>query len=147
MSSQMPRVSLSPTDAAALIRRLIPLTQVRLYVVAGFCCRSDFSRADAPDDVPIARRRAVGGEAEHGFERDVPVKPAIAGAGGAMLALAADLVYAMSGVVLNPHYRSMGELYGSEYWTYTLPRRVGQRRALELTQSCQPLGARAACDI
>jgi len=28
---------------------------------------------------------------------------------------------ARSGVVLNPHYRSMGELYGSEYWTYTLP--------------------------
>jgi putative two-component system protein, hydrogenase maturation factor HypX/HoxX len=32
-----------------------------------------------------------------------------AGAGGAMLALAADHVYARSGVVLNPHYRSMGE--------------------------------------
>jgi putative two-component system hydrogenase maturation factor HypX/HoxX len=43
-----------------------------------------------------------------------------AGAGGAMLALAADHVYARSGVVLNPHYRSMGDLYGSEYWTYTL---------------------------
>jgi putative two-component system hydrogenase maturation factor HypX/HoxX len=49
-----------------------------------------------------------------------------AGAGGAMLALAADYVYATCGVVLNPHYRSMG-LYGSEYWTYTLPRRVGQK--------------------
>ena len=70
-----------------------------------------------------------------------------AGAGGAMLALAADRVYAMSGVVLNPHYRSMGELYGSEYWTYTLPRRVGQARALELTQSCQPIGARAAREM
>jgi putative two-component system protein, hydrogenase maturation factor HypX/HoxX len=69
-----------------------------------------------------------------------------AGAGGAMLALAADHVYAMSGVVLNPHYRSMG-LYGSEYWTYTLPRRVGLRRALELTESCQPIGAQAACQI
>ena len=67
-----------------------------------------------------------------------------AGAGGAMLALAADRVYAMSGVVLNPHYRSMGELYGSEYWTYALPRRVGKTRALELTQSCKPIGARAA---
>ena len=67
-----------------------------------------------------------------------------AGAGGAMLALAADRVYARSGVVLNPHYRSMGDLYGSEYWTYTLPRRVGQTRALELTQSCQPIGTRAA---
>ena len=70
-----------------------------------------------------------------------------AGAGGAMLALAADRVYAMSGVVLNPHYRSMGELYGSEYWTYTLPRRVGQTRAMELTQACQPLGAEAAREM
>jgi putative two-component system hydrogenase maturation factor HypX/HoxX len=33
-----------------------------------------------------------------------------AGAGGAMLALAADHVYARSGVVLNPHYRSIGRL-------------------------------------
>ena len=70
-----------------------------------------------------------------------------AGAGGAMLGSAADRVYAMSGVVLNPHYRSMGELYGSEYWTYTLPRRVGQTRAMELTQACQPLGAQAAREM
>ena len=70
-----------------------------------------------------------------------------AGAGGAMLALAADQAYAMSGVVLNPHYRSMGELYGSEYWTYTLPRRVGKAWATELTQACQPLGAKAAREL
>jgi putative two-component system hydrogenase maturation factor HypX/HoxX len=70
-----------------------------------------------------------------------------AGAGGAMLALAADHVYARSGVVLNPHYRSMGDLHGSEYWTYTLPRRVGQRRALELTLSCRPIGTRAAREM
>ncbi|SFK71560.1 hydrogenase maturation protein [Methylocapsa palsarum] len=70
-----------------------------------------------------------------------------AGAGGTMMALAADEIYARPGVVLNPHYRSMGELYGSEYWTYTLPRRVGEKRALELTQSCQPLGARAAREM
>jgi putative two-component system protein, hydrogenase maturation factor HypX/HoxX len=70
-----------------------------------------------------------------------------AGAGGAMLALAADHVYARSGVVLNPHYRSMGDLYGSEYWTYTLPRRVGQRRALVLTLSCRPIGTRAAREM
>jgi putative two-component system hydrogenase maturation factor HypX/HoxX len=69
-----------------------------------------------------------------------------AGAGGAMFALAADRVYAMSGVVLNPHYRSMG-LYGSEYWTDTLPRWVGQKRALELTERCQPIGAQAAREI
>ena len=70
-----------------------------------------------------------------------------AGAGGAMLALAADRIYSASGVVLNPHYRGMGELYGSEYWTYLLPKRVGQVRALKLTQVCQPIGARAARDI
>ena len=63
------------------------------------------------------------------------------------LALAADRAYAMSGVVLNPHYRGMGELYGSEYWTYTLPRRVGRTRAIELTQACQPLGAMAAREM
>jgi putative two-component system hydrogenase maturation factor HypX/HoxX len=38
-----------------------------------------------------------------------------AGAGGAMLALAADRVYAMSDVVLNPHYRPFGilDIYAS----------------------------------
>ena len=69
------------------------------------------------------------------------------GAGGAMLALAADRVYARSGIVINPHYRSMGDLYGSEYWTYTLPRRVGRTKALELTHSCQPIGTRTAKEI
>ncbi|MCI0601242.1 MAG: enoyl-CoA hydratase-related protein [Beijerinckiaceae bacterium] len=70
-----------------------------------------------------------------------------AGAGGAMLALAADRVYARTGIVLNPHYRSMGGLYGSEYWTYTLPRRVGRSRAWELTLQCRPMGTRAAREM
>ena len=70
-----------------------------------------------------------------------------AGAGGVMLALAADHVYAREGAVLNPHYRTMGNLYGSEYWTYTLPRRVGVERALEITTACQPMGADEACQI
>jgi putative two-component system hydrogenase maturation factor HypX/HoxX len=43
-----------------------------------------------------------------------------AGAGGVMLALAADIVFARADIVLNPHYKTMG-LYGSEYWTYSLP--------------------------
>ena len=67
-----------------------------------------------------------------------------AGAGGAMLALAADYVYARRGVVLNPHYKSMGGLYGSEYHTYTLPRRVGPAQAVELTERCLPIGTKAA---
>jgi len=61
-----------------------------------------------------------------------------AGAGGVMLALAADGVFARSGVVLNPHYKSMG-LYGSEYWTYSLPRAVGYERALQLSEECLPI--------
>ena len=48
-----------------------------------------------------------------------------AGAGGVPLALAADHVVARRDVVLNPYYQHMGGLYGSEYWTYLLPRRVG----------------------
>ena len=47
-----------------------------------------------------------------------------AGAGGVFMALAADKVFARHHVVLNPHYKSMGNLYGSEYWTYLLPKRL-----------------------
>jgi putative two-component system protein, hydrogenase maturation factor HypX/HoxX len=61
-----------------------------------------------------------------------------AAAGGLMLALAADRVWCREGAVLNPHYRLMG-LYGSEYWTYTLPRRVGASEAARLTQACLPV--------
>ncbi len=33
----------------------------------------------------------------------------------------------------------MGGLYGSEYWTYLLPKRVGPEMALRLTEQCLPL--------
>ena len=69
-----------------------------------------------------------------------------AGAGGVMLALGADQVLLRAGVVLNPHYRTMG-LFGSEYWTYVLPRRVGDHRARRLTEECLPLGAAEAVEI
>jgi putative two-component system protein, hydrogenase maturation factor HypX/HoxX len=69
-----------------------------------------------------------------------------AGAGGVMLALGADQVLLRAGVVLNPHYRTMG-LFGSEYWTYVLPRRVGGRVTARLTQECLPLGAAEAVEI
>jgi putative two-component system hydrogenase maturation factor HypX/HoxX len=70
-----------------------------------------------------------------------------AGAGGAILALAADRVLAREGVVLNPHYKGMGGLFGSEYWTYLLPRRVGESRAWEVMDACRPMGAREATSI
>lgn len=69
-----------------------------------------------------------------------------AAAGGVMLALAADEVWCRSGSVLNPHYRRMG-LYGSEYWTYSLPRRVGTAMAERLTQEALPVTAARARDI
>lgn len=70
-----------------------------------------------------------------------------AGAGGVMMALAADKVIAREGIILNPHYKSMGGLFGSEYWTYLLPRKVGKRLAAELTNACLPIGSRKAKEI
>ncbi len=70
-----------------------------------------------------------------------------AGGGGVFLALAADRVVARAGVVLNPHYKNMGNLYGSEYWTYLLPKRVGAERAKTLTENRLPISARRAAKI
>jgi len=69
-----------------------------------------------------------------------------AAAGGAMLALAADEVWCRSAVVLNPHYRLMG-LYGSEYWTYTLPRRAGHEVAGQLMARALPMTAAAGARL
>jgi putative two-component system protein, hydrogenase maturation factor HypX/HoxX len=71
-----------------------------------------------------------------------------AAAGGVPFALAADLVYAREDVVLNPYYRHMGGLYGSEYWTYLLPRRVGAGMTAQLTgPPFTPLGTTEAVEI
>jgi putative two-component system hydrogenase maturation factor HypX/HoxX len=69
-----------------------------------------------------------------------------AGAGGCFLARAADLVWAREGVMLNPHYKNMGNLYGSEYWTYLLPRRVGEEAARTIMRNRQPLTAQGAVE-
>lgn len=70
-----------------------------------------------------------------------------AGAGGAFLALAADEVWAQRGVMLNPHYKNMGNLYGSEYWTYLAPRRLGADGTRALMQRRLPLSAPEALRI
>ena len=70
-----------------------------------------------------------------------------AGAGGVFLAITCDLVFARSGVVLNPHYKNIGNLYGSEYWTYTLPKRVGWNTAKAIMESRMPLSAKRAKDL
>lgn len=63
-----------------------------------------------------------------------------AGAGGVFLARAADYVWSRNGVILNPHYKDMGNLYGSEYWTYLLPRYAGEENARKITQGRLPMG-------
>ncbi len=50
-------------------------------------------------------------------------------------------------VVLNPDDRH-GRPYGSEYWTYLLPRRIGHDLAAELTSPpFEPIGTRRAVEI
>ncbi|PHS05151.1 MAG: hydrogenase maturation protein [Kordia sp.] len=69
-----------------------------------------------------------------------------AGAGGVIMALAADDIIARKGIILNPHYKKMG-LFGSEYWTYLLPKRVGDNKAKELIEDCLPLDTQEALKI
>jgi putative two-component system hydrogenase maturation factor HypX/HoxX len=71
-----------------------------------------------------------------------------AAAGGVAFALAADEVVAREDVVLNPYYQHMGGLYGSEYWTYLLPRRLGREMTARLTgPPFTPIGTRQAVEI
>ena len=71
-----------------------------------------------------------------------------AAAGGVPLALAADYVVAREDVVLNPYYGHMGGLYGSEYWTYLMPQRIGHELTAELTSApFEPIGTRRAVEI
>lgn len=69
------------------------------------------------------------------------------GAGGVFVALAADHVWARRGVILNPHYKNMGNLYGSEYWTYLLPRRVKHGPPQAVMEQRLPLSGKAAREL
>ena len=62
------------------------------------------------------------------------------------MGLACDYVVAKEGVVLNPHYKTLG-LSGSEYHTYTLPKRVGEERAQKLLDDCLPISVEKAKKI
>ncbi len=60
------------------------------------------------------------------------------GAGGVFLALACDFVVGAKSATINPHYKTLG-LSGSEYHTYTLPKRVGRDMATKLLDECLPI--------
>jgi len=70
-----------------------------------------------------------------------------AGAGGVFLARACDFVWIRNGVVLNPHYKDMGNLYGSEFWTYLLPRYAGADNAKRIAEQRLPMGAKQAVEL
>ncbi len=70
-----------------------------------------------------------------------------AGAGGAFLARAADEVWMRRGAILNPHYKDMGNLFGSEFWTYLLPRHAGAENAARIAEARLPMGAVEACAL
>lgn len=38
-------------------------------------------------------------------------------------------------------------LYGSEYWTYSLPKRVGKEKAIEITETCMPMSTQVTQEI
>jgi len=69
-----------------------------------------------------------------------------AGAGGVFMGLACDYVVAKEGIVLNPHYKTLG-LTGSEYHTYSLPKRVGELKAQQLLNNCLPISVESAKEI
>lgn len=104
--------------------------------------------ADSPADASWANINAMDDLAEAILRCDdritVSALGGNAGAGGCFLARAADLVWARDGVVLNPHYRNMGNLYGSEFWTYLLPPRVGEEGARTIMRNRLPMLAREA---
>lgn len=95
---------------------------------------------EAIDDVCLALIEARG-------QWTVAAMAGNAGAGGVFMALAADEVVARAGTVLSPHYQNMGGLFGSEYWTYLLPRRLGVEGAARLMATRMPILARDAAAI
>ena len=103
--------------------------------------------ADSPADESWANINAIDDLAEAIIRSDHQLTVAAlqgnCGAGGCFLARAADLVWARAGVLLNPHYRNMGNLFGSEYWTYLLPARVGVDGAQEIMRRRLPMSAAA----
>ena len=127
----------------------------RVIVLAGgadfFSNGLDLNRIEAADSPPDESWRNINAMddlcqavIETGSHLTVAALRGNAGAGGAFLALAADRVWARDGVLLNPHYKNMGNLYGSEFWTYLLPRRVGEEHARAILSRRLPLGVAEA---
>ncbi len=109
---------------------------------------NEIEAADSPADASLANIEAMDDLAEAIIRAtDRLIVAAVggnAGAGGAFLARAADLVWIRHSAVLNPHYKDMGNLYGSEFWTYLLPKHAGAENAARIAAQRLPMGAEEA---
>ena len=103
--------------------------------------------AESPADESWANINAIDDLAEAIIRTDSQLTVAAVqgncGAGGCFLARAADLLWMRDGALMNPHYKNMGNLFGSEYWTYLLPPRVGEDGARAIMQNRLPMTAQA----
>ena len=107
--------------------------------------------AESPSDESWANINAIDDLAEAILRCETQLTVAAVGgntgAGGCFLARAADFVWVRDGVVLNPHYKNMGNLYGSEFWTYLLPPRVGEEGARAIMRHRLPMSAKEAVEL
>lgn len=107
--------------------------------------------ADSPADESWANINAIDDLAEAILRCETQLTVAAvggnAGAGGCFLARAADFVWVRDGVMLNPHYKNMGNLYGSEFWTYLLLPRVGDEGAKAIMRHRLPMTAPEAVKL
>ena len=107
--------------------------------------------AESPSDESWANINAIDDLAEAILRCETQLTVAAVGgntgAGGCFLARAADFVWVRDGVVLNPHYKNMGNLFGSEFWTYLLPPRVGEAGAKAIMRHRLPMSAKEAVEL
>jgi len=112
---------------------------------------STIEAAESPADESWANINAIDDLAEAILRCETQLTIAAvggnAGAGGCFLARAADLVWVRNGVMLNPHYKNMGNLFGSEFWTYLLPPRVGEEGAKAIMRHRLPMTAKEAVQL
>jgi putative two-component system hydrogenase maturation factor HypX/HoxX len=107
--------------------------------------------AESPSDESWANINAIDDLAEAILRCETQLTVASVGgntgAGGCFLARAADQVWVRDGVMLNPHYKNMGNLFGSEFWTYLLPSRLGEAGAKAIMRHRLPMTAPEAVQL
>lgn len=107
--------------------------------------------AESPSDESWANINAIDDLAEAILRCETQLTVAAVGgntgAGGCFLARAADFVWVRDGAMLNPHYKNMGNLFGSEFWTYLLPPRVGEDGARAIMRHRLPMSAKEAVEL